>query len=130
MFRRLTSRSDLPLEGAAFAWLIRNQRASIGMIVTLRARGKRQTQCEGLRLGHRPPREVEGRGGVRHIARHGAILRADQRGVLPAQGVLAVTELALLLVDGLALSGSSAALRQTNAVRTDADVPECKVGFG
>src|SRR5262249_57274524 len=74
--------------------------------------------------------EVEDRSGVRHVVRYGAILCAHQRGVLPARCFLAVAELALLLVDGLALSRRSAALRQADAIRPDADVPERKVGLG
>src|SRR5258705_12002679 len=73
MFRRLTRRSDLPRGGAAFALLMRNQRVSIGMFVTLHARVTRQSQC-GWR-----PWLASGARGRRHTAMEAVGRAADAR---------------------------------------------------
>src|SRR5260370_3772330 len=80
-----------------------------------------------LRPWHRAPGEVEDRGGVRYIERHGPFRFAGgvgERRVAAAFTVLAVAGFAFLRVDGGALCGRAAARRQALAVRAAAHLPQ------
>src|SRR4029450_11052661 len=68
-------------------------------------------------------------GGMRHIIGDGALRRADELGVAATFTRFAVAKLALLLIDGLALSSRAAARRQPDAIGPNGDVPESKIGF-
>src|SRR5262249_51148783 len=87
-----------------------------------------------LRVGHRPPDEVEQRGGIGPeihdgltAVERGARRPTDQRGAVPALAVLAMTEGAFLRVDRSTLGGRATAGRKTGAVRHDVDVPGSKL---